>query len=474
LRYRAKQWDARRRWLRLLVGTAVILVAVAGAGTAGFLLRGQYRGEEPRFTEPKPKSSTDGDAAQTPAPTIAYEPEVLQWDPASPAIHGLRAQADAIEHQLTAPGQETPENSWPEVVARLRAGLDQMETQLSTDEPQRPSINNSPLPRAGEGQGVRGSGPTKGGEVAKGISGGTLLAPPASLSLPLADGISLDLVRIPAGQFVMGQEDGCADERPTSIVKIDSSFWMGRCEVTNELFALFDPSHDSRLEHADFLQFSPGERGWTLSRPTQPVVRVSWNEAMAFCRWLSEKTGRRFTLPSEAQWECACRAGTPTPLWYGALDNDFSSFANVSDASHQVIDRFGEYGRADVIPPWRPADARYDDRSRVSAPVGSYRPNPWGLFDMHGNVAEWTRSEYRPYPFQDGSSQGQAGSAGKKVVRGGSWYDRPDRCRSAFRQTYRAYQPVYDVGFRVICEADGDRPGVANWRSQALSGRPGK
>jgi formylglycine-generating enzyme required for sulfatase activity len=103
-----------------------------------------------------------------------------------------------------------------------------------------------------------------------------------------------------------------------------------------------------------------------------------------------------------------------------------------------------------VIAPWRPADARFDDHSRVSAPVGSYRPNPWGLFDMHGNVAEWTRSEYRPYPYRDDGRNSPAD--GKRVVRGGSWYDRPERCRAAFRQVYRADQPVYDVGFRIICE----------------------
>ncbi len=280
---------------------------------------------------------------------------------------------------------------------------------------------------------------------------------PSEVSIPLADGISLELVRISAGEFVMGQEDGCADERPACRVKIARPFWMGRCEVSNEQFALFNASHDSRLEHGDFLQFSPGERGWTLSSPRQPVVHVSWNEAMAFCRWLSQKTGRRFTLPTEAQWEYACRADTTTSLWYGSLDSDFSPFANVSDASHQAIDPFGEPIRPETIPPWRPADTRYDDRSRVSAPVGSYRLNPWGLCDMHGNVAEWTRSDYRPYPYREVNEEDPQDSLGKKVVRGGSWYDCPDRCRSAFRQAYPACQPVYDVGFRVIGEADGDR-----------------
>ncbi|MDD4872663.1 MAG: SUMF1/EgtB/PvdO family nonheme iron enzyme, partial [Kiritimatiellae bacterium] len=275
---------------------------------------------------------------------------------------------------------------------------------------------------------------------------------PSSFSIPLGDGISLEMVRIPAGEFVMGQDDGCADERPSSRVKIKNRFWLGRCEITNEQFARFDPSHDSRLEDSDFMHFSPGERAWILSRPRQPVVRVSWNRAMPFCQWLSQKTGRSFSLPTEAQWEYACRAGTTTPLWYGPLDSDFSRFANLSDASHQEIDDFGWAGGIRrVIPPWRPADTRFNDQYRVSASVGTYRPNPWGLLDIHGNVAEWTRSEYRPYPYRGDDGRNLVTSGGKRVVRGGSWYDRPDRCRSAFRQVYLAEQPVYDVGFRVVC-----------------------
>ena len=272
----------------------------------------------------------------------------------------------------------------------------------------------------------------------------------ASLSIPLTPGVSLELVHIPAGEFVMGQDDGYPDERPASGVKIEKPFWMGRYEVTNEQFALFDSTHDSRWENGDFIKLGLGELGWTLARPQQPVVRVSWTQAMAFCRWLSQQTGRAFTLPTEAQWEYACRAGAATPLWYGTVDADFSTVANVSDLSHQTTATFGDPNLPNMIPPWRPADTRFDDRSRVSAPVGSYRPNPWGLFDMHGNVAEWTRSEYRPHPYRDDDRND--GSGGKRVVRGGSWYDCPDRCRAAFRQTYSADQPVYDVGFRVVCE----------------------
>ena len=276
---------------------------------------------------------------------------------------------------------------------------------------------------------------------------------PSARTVPLGDGIALEMVRIPAGEFVMGQADGGADERPCCRVAINQTFWMGRFEVSNEQLALFDPAHDSRLEPGDYIQFSPGERGWSLARPKQPAVRVSWRAATAFCRWLSEKTGKRFRLPTEAEWEYACRAGTATPLWYGTPDTDFSRCANVSDRTHQAIDPFGWSGRPLVIPPWRPADTRFDDQSRVSAPVGSYGANPWGLCDMHGNVAEWTASAYRPYPYDPNDGREAPTSTDRIVVRGGSWYDRPERCRSAFRQSYLAEQGVYDVGLRVVCEA---------------------
>jgi formylglycine-generating enzyme required for sulfatase activity len=293
---------------------------------------------------------------------------------------------------------------------------------------------------------------------------------PTTLVLSLAEGVPLELVRIPGGDFIMGQADGCPDESPPCHVRIPTAFWMGRFEVTNEQFALFDPSHHSRLEHGDYIQFSPGERGWTLSRSKQPVVRVSWEQARAFCSWLSKRTGLRFMLPTEAQWEYACRAGTATPLWYGTLDTDFSRVANVSDATHQAIDPFGWSGRPEVIPPWRPADTRFNDHSRVSAPAGTYEANPWGLHDMHGNVAEWTLSAYRPYPCREDNGRNEPMAEGRRTVRGGSWYDRPDRCRSAFRQGYVPEQGVYDVGFRVICEHEVPAEGPRE--TDRDSGRP--
>ena len=261
-------------------------------------------------------------------------------------------------------------------------------------------------------------------------------------SIDLGDGLKLELVRIPAGELVMGGEKR---------VRIDRPFWIGKYEITNEQFARFDPSHDSRIEHGDFLQFSVRERGYPVNAPKQPVMRISWNRAAAFCRWLSAKTGQQIALPTETQWEYACRAGTATPMWYGPIDADFSQHANLADATLRHVDTFGWGLPSGAVPPWRPAVETVNDRHRVSAPVGTYQPNPWGLYDMHGNAAEWTRSAWQPQPTKDDP---------RKVVRGGSWYDRPKHARSGVRRSYRAYQAVFDVGFRVVLEGEPARVAV--------------
>lgn len=270
-------------------------------------------------------------------------------------------------------------------------------------------------------------------------------------TVELATGVSLEMVRIPPGRFLMGSEAGYPNERPPREVVIDKPFWMSRCEITNRQFACFDPSHDSKLETGEQYAFGEYERGHRLDRPRQPVVRVSWERAVAFCRWLSERTGKPFRLPSEAQWEYAARAGTTSPLWYGGIDDDFSPYANLSDATHHTVD----YPHVPTaLPPWRPAEIRFNDHWRVSAPVGVFAPNRWGLFDMHGNVAEWTSSEYEDsihIPKCTSFDVIDLPSLDRKVVRGGSWVNRPRRARSAFRQPYAAAQPIHDVGFRIIC-----------------------
>ncbi len=256
-------------------------------------------------------------------------------------------------------------------------------------------------------------------------------------AVDLGGGVRMVLRYIPPGECVMGDAGGFPDESPRR-VSVDGGFWMGALEVTNEQYALFDPTHDSRLESGDFLQFSIAERGCPMNAPEQPVVRASWNEATAFCAWLSERTGMRFSLPTEEQWEYACRAGAETPLWYGGTDADFAPFANLADATLRRIESYPPWSQPwGAVPEWRRCVTTVNDAHRVTAPVGAFAPNPWGLHDMAGNAAEWTRSAY---------------SDTERVVRGGSWYDGPDRARSAFRIGYRPFRRVFDVGFRVVCE----------------------
>jgi len=277
--------------------------------------------------------------------------------------------------------------------------------------------------------------------------------PATTKTVHLAEGLDLEMVLIPAGSFVMGSRNGAPDERPRQLVSIDRPFWMGRFEITNAQFAQFDPDHDSRVESKNAYQF--GIHGYPMNRPEQPVVRVSQDHAAAFCRWLSEKTGTAISLPSEAQWEYACRAGTDTSLNFGTLDTDFSKHANMADATMRLFASDPYTVDTPLKNPtryddWIPRDSRFSDGALLSVEPGSFLPNAWGLHDMHGNVAEWTRTTYRPYPSDDAGTE----PGGRKVVRGGSWRDCPNRCTAGFRLAYPSYQKVYNVGFRVVSETE--------------------
>ena len=244
----------------------------------------------------------------------------------------------------------------------------------------------------------------------------------------------------------MGDTAGARDEWPVTRVRIDKPFWMGKFEITNAQYARFDKNHDSG--YISVLNKDQNTRGENAGRETQPVIRVTWKEAMAFCRWLSDKTGRRFDLPTEAQWEYACRAGAGGALSYGTCATDFGKLANFADQ------RVSNLTRRDS-PKWIPSIDAVSDGAIISDNVGRYPPNAWGLHDMHGNVAEWTRSLYLPYPYDDNNGRNDPAADGRRVVRGGSWYDRPKRGRSAFRLSYPPYMPVFNVGFRVVCKVNG-------------------
>ena len=280
---------------------------------------------------------------------------------------------------------------------------------------------------------------------------------PLEQRVDLGEGVALELSLIPAGEYVMGDQEGCADEAPTARVRIERPYYLGRMEVTRGQYARFDPSHDNGYidqHHKDHT--TPG---YPANAPGMPVIRVSWDRAVAFCEWLSERTGRSFRLPTEAQWEWACRAGSATPLQFGDLNADFAPFANLADRSIQLLAVTGVNPQPIANPsPYEdflPKEPRFDDGHRLMAEAGRYRPNPWGLCDMHGNVCEWTRSSYEPYPYRDGDGRNRISGAAHRVVRGGSWISRPKMARSSFRLAYRPWQGVHDVGFRVLMESDG-------------------
>ena len=277
------------------------------------------------------------------------------------------------------------------------------------------------------------------------------------MTLDLGNGVTMTLARIPAGEFTMGSESETPAERPATGVRIAKPFWMATTEISVAQFKAFDPAHDNGVY--DMHYKDQVHRGYymNLEKDTQfPAIRISWEKAMAYCEWLSKKTGKKITLPTEAQWEWACRGGTETPLSFGDFNADFAPFANLAGAERKALAVEGvnpqPMGNPPPILDYELRDPRFNDGVLHLANVGSFKPNPFGLHDMHGNVAEWTRSAYRPYPYADGDGRNNAKADERKVVRGGSWNSRPIRATSTWRWGYPGWMRPFDVGFRVIIE----------------------
>jgi formylglycine-generating enzyme required for sulfatase activity len=230
---------------------------------------------------------------------------------------------------------------------------------------------------------------------------------------------------------------GSEKERPMKKVKIDKPFWMGTTEVSLAQYQQFRPGYKNGVY--DMHYKDQVNRGYYVNEPNFPVIRVPYTDAEEFCRWLEPKVGHKVALPTEEQWEWACRAGSGSLLSFGDKDTDFSAYANLADATliKLAVKGVNPQPIKDPTPEYdyELKDTRFDDGVLHLAEVGKYQPNVWGLYDMHGNVCEWTRSDY---------------DAERKVVRGGSWKDRQDRAASAFRIGYPTWQQVYNTGFRVI------------------------
>ncbi len=304
----------------------------------------------------------------------------------------------------------------------------------------------------------------------------------------ITNSIGMKLVLIPAGEFQMGAEIDPSDtlnsfpyaprkwlesETPQHRVRINRAFYMAECETRLIDFLKFSRaaqyqieaegdgkpswrySHGKLIESPNFRLWQPG---WEQTKD-HPVNYVTWNDAIAFCKWLSKKEGKKYRLPTEAEWEYACRAGTATPYWFGADPEELVRNANVADQDvknrwpNSVIASFDNEGKVtDTKMPFPYLSGR--DRYTFTAPVGQFRPNAFGLYDMHGNVWEWCQDSYaEDYYAKSPVNDPQGPSAGSsRVLRGGGWFNTPVSVRYATRDVEHPSFRLYSVGFRVVRE----------------------
>ncbi|MEN8261362.1 MAG: SUMF1/EgtB/PvdO family nonheme iron enzyme, partial [Pseudomonadota bacterium] len=243
------------------------------------------------------------------------------------------------------------------------------------------------------------------------------------------------MIVIPAGEFRMGdiQGSGAASERPVHTVRIRKSFAVGRSEITFNEYDVFvtdierDKGRICRDERGKEVPIrEPNDRGW--GRGVRPVMGVSWNQAQCYVRWLSDQTGKKYRLPSEAKWEYAARGGTPSTYYWG-------------DATEET----GKHA-------WYVQNSGYQTH-----PVSQKQPNGFGLYDISGNVYEWMadcwHEDYTDAP-ADGSAwlETNGGECSRRVLRGGSWDSNPKRVRSAARDWNLVNDRFDDIGFRVVKE----------------------
>jgi formylglycine-generating enzyme required for sulfatase activity len=254
---------------------------------------------------------------------------------------------------------------------------------------------------------------------------------------PLDFGVELELALILGGSFQMGspeEEEEHQDDESLHPVTVPT-FFMSRTLVTQAQWRSIAKLPEIKTQ----LKSSPSN---SKDSDDLPIVNISWDEAIEFCLRLEKKTGRTYRLPSEAEWEYACRAETTTPFHFGeTIDTNLANYRGNST-----------YGKGVEGP----------NQGRTT-PVKIFPPNSWGLYDMHGNVYEWCQDDYeRDYNLcpSDGApylaeSQKEQPS---KVRRGGSWVYGPRRCRSASRSSHTRALTDFDVGFRVVCSASRALP----------------
>ena len=260
----------------------------------------------------------------------------------------------------------------------------------------------------------------------------------------LGNGPGLDMVLVHGGIFLMGspedEVDRYDDEGPQHEVRV-ASFFMAKYPITQAQWRQV-----AQLERVNRdLDPDPAR----FKGDNRPVEQVSWREAVEFCDRLSRLTGREYRLPSEAEWEYACRAGTTTAFHVGeTLTTDLANYRGVDDESMGWKGNYGQ-GPKGIY-------------RKETTEVGSFPPNAFGLYDMHGNVWEWCQDHwhdnYSEDPPRDGSAwlfpeERKSEDEHRRVVRGGSWPYDPRFCRSAYRYLPDPDDRYYSHGFRVVCSA---------------------
>ncbi|GCE59775.1 SUMF1/EgtB/PvdO family nonheme iron enzyme [Microcystis aeruginosa] len=257
----------------------------------------------------------------------------------------------------------------------------------------------------------------------------------------LGNGITLEMVAIPGGTFTMGTEDeeierlvkkfnweGFRRERPQHEVTVPP-FFMGKYPITQAQWKAIASRTDLEVD----LYLDPFKARFDSDR--RPVEQVNWYDAIEFCARLSKLTVREYRLPSEAEWEYACRAGTTTPFYFG--ETITGELANYRSSETYADEYKGEY-------------------RQQTTPVGQFPPNAFGLYDMHGNIWEWCadtwHDNYDGAP-TDGSAWIEKGNDNRSPMRGGSRCNNPDSCRSAYRRSLNRLDDDSGSGFRVVCGA---------------------
>ena len=287
------------------------------------------------------------------------------------------------------------------------------------------------------------------------------------LTIKLSDTESMKLVKVPAGKFMMGspttQRFRVRDGRdtPQRQVTISKGFHIGVCEVTRGQFAAFvkDSKYVTQAEREGWA-FAWQGRVWTRIKgaswrnvgfkqtDSHPVLCVSFDDAAAFCRWMSKKTSLPVRLPTEAQWEYAARAGTQTAFAWGDKWAGGKGWANAADATAKK--RFRGWRTF----PW-------DDGYLFTSPVGTYKANAFGLYDVHGNAWEWCADWYSKDYYKNGPKVDPTGpnTGSTRVLRGGGWLSTPSRCRVSGRTGCPPRGSYCDLipSFRIVIDADNTR-----------------